>query len=478
MSNLLASLISSANTLEAYGRVLEATQNNVSNASTPGYAKQSIGLYALPFDPQGGATGGVRAGTLQSARNEYAEQAVRHQAMGLGFQKQLSDSLTALQTNFDITGNQGIPQALNNLLQSFSAWGASPDNPSARQTVLQRADALAQAFNQTANSVAALSSDTERQIGQTVDQINQLVSQIGDYNQLALQGNKNDAGLSARTHAALEQLSSLADVQAVFQDDGSVSLTLNGQTPLLLADKAYPISASLYSPAEPPATNPEGAPAMRLQASDGSDIASTGGQLGALLQLRNQVLPSLIGDRYQPGDLNQMAKTFADRVNQLLTSGNVSDGPPAVPGVAIFTYTAGDDTSTASSLKLDTSVTADQLAAIEVGPPEVSNGVPLALAALAAPTQDADRVNGLSFSQFYGQTAGRVGNLLNDANNNSDVQQSLLTQAKSLRQQYQGVSLDEEATVLMQFQRAYQATAKYLTVLDQLTQTAIDILKE
>ena len=56
------------------------------------------------------------------------------------------------------------------------------------------------------------------------------------------------------------------------------------------------------------------------------------------LQLRNQVVPSLIGDSYQTGDLNQMAKQFADRVNQLLTAGNITAGPPAVPGVPIFTY--------------------------------------------------------------------------------------------------------------------------------------------
>src|SRR5215471_14926067 len=73
MSNLLASLVSSAGTLEAYGQVLETAQNNVANASTPGYAKQRMELYALPFDPQGGATGGVRAGKLVTSRNEYAE---------------------------------------------------------------------------------------------------------------------------------------------------------------------------------------------------------------------------------------------------------------------------------------------------------------------------------------------------------------------------------------------------------------------
>ena len=474
MSNLLASLVSSANTLEAYGRVLETTQNNVSNASTPGYAKQSIDLYALPFDPQGGATGGVRAGTLQSARNEYAEQAVRNQTTGLGYQQQLADSLTVLQTNFDITGNQGIPQALNSLLQSFSAWGASPDDPSARQTVLQRADALAQAFNQTANSVSSVSRDTERQVGDTVGQINQLVGQLKGYNQLALQGNKSDAGLSARVHSALEQLSSLADVQAVFIDDGSVSLTIGGQTPLLIGDQQYPISSSLYVPADPPATNLLGAGQMRLQASDGSDISHAGGQLGALVKLRNEVIPSLIGDRNQTGDLNLMAKQFADRVNQLLTDGSTTNGQPGVP---IFQYNPDDPTSIASSIKVDTSVTPDQLAAVSAGPPTVSNGVPLALSALAVPTQDADRINGFSFSQFYGQVAGTVGNLLNDATNNTEVQQSLLTQAKDLRQQYQGVSLDEEATTLMQFQRAYQANAKYLSVLDELTQTAIDILK-
>ncbi|MDE3167398.1 MAG: hypothetical protein KGN36_16465, partial [Acidobacteriota bacterium] len=62
MSNLLASLLSSAGTLEAYGRVLETAQNNVSNASTAGYAKQRLSLEAMAFDPANGATGGVRAG--------------------------------------------------------------------------------------------------------------------------------------------------------------------------------------------------------------------------------------------------------------------------------------------------------------------------------------------------------------------------------------------------------------------------------
>ncbi len=370
MSNLLASLASSAGTLEAYGRVLETAQNNVANASTPGYAKQRLELYALPFDPDGGVTGGVGAGKVVSARNEFAEQAVRQQTSGMGYQQQLVDSLTALQSNFDISGNQGIPQSLNNLLQSFSAWGATPDNQAARQTVVQRATDLAQTFQQSANAVSARAHDAEQQIGQTVDQVNQLVGELQGYNHIAMQGNKSDGGLSARMHSALEELSSLVDVNAKFESDGTVSLMLNGQTPLLLEDKQFPLTTSLYQPQVPTPTNPNGPANVRIQASDGSDITSqtTGAQLGALLHLRNQVLPSLIGDAYQAGSLNVMAKQFADRVNQLLTSGNITDGPPAQPGVPLFTYDTTDATATAASLSVDPAVTPDQLATITSRP--------------------------------------------------------------------------------------------------------------
>ena len=40
-----------------------------------------------------------------------------------------------------------------------------------------------------------------------------------------------------------------------------------------------------------------------------------------------------------------------------------------------------------------------------------------------------------------------------------------------------GVSLDEEATILIQFQRAYEANSRLITVLDQLSQATIDMLQ-
>src|SRR5207248_6623497 len=99
------------------------------------------------------------------------------------------------------------------------------------------------------------------------------------------------------------------------------------------------------------------------------------------------------------------------------------------------------------------------------------------LANLANPLDGADKINGVSFTQFYGSLASRIGGQLNDATNQQQVQQSMVAQAKNLRQQVSGVSLNEEATILVEFQRAYQANSKFITILDQLTQDTINILR-
>src|ERR1017187_10669631 len=105
MANILSSLISTAGALDAFTQVLDVTQNNVSNAQTPGYAKQIQILTAMPFDPANGSTGGVRATQVVSLRNQYAEQAVRQQNVLRGQAQQNVRSFTSLPCRFDISGN-------------------------------------------------------------------------------------------------------------------------------------------------------------------------------------------------------------------------------------------------------------------------------------------------------------------------------------------------------------------------------------
>ena len=493
MSSIIAALHVAAGTLSAYDQALAVTSNNVANSSTPGYAEQTQTFYAMPFDPVNGSLGVVRAGEVVSARDQYAEQAVWQQNTALGQANQDVSGLTSLQNNFPISGDSGIPAALNSLYQSFSAWGQSPADSNARQDVLNQAGDVAEAFQQAATGLANLTQNTEQQLQQTVSQINQLTGQLQSYNQQILNGDRNDAGLDAQVYSTLEQLSQYVNISATKQADGSMTVMAAGQTPLLMGAMQFKLSCQLTQPADPAPAYPNGPPTAQILSADGKDITSTitTGQLGSLLNLRNTVLPSYIGDAYQQGSLNILAQQFADRVNGLLESGNVSDavaagpdgtgGSPAVPGVPLFTYSTNDDgtanaTNVAQSLAVNPSITASQLAAIDPGPPEVSNGIALALSNLATPTDSADEIDGASYTQYYGNLASQVGSLLSAATNQQQVSQSALAQAQNLRQQQSGVSLDAEAVNLVAFQRAYEANSKLVSVLDQITLDTINMM--
>jgi len=118
-------------------------------------------------------------------------------------------------------------------------------------------------------------------------------------------------------------------------------------------------------------------------------------------------------------------------------------------------------------------MTPDQIAAALPGSAG-GNGNALALAALGS----SQNINGYTYAQFYGNLAARVGRDSSTATDSQNTQQDLLAQAQNTRSQESSVSLDEEATHLIAFQRAYQATSKLLTVLDDITNTLINIIPQ
>jgi flagellar hook-associated protein 1 FlgK len=85
-------------------------------------------------------------------------------------------------------------------------------------------------------------------------------------------------------------------------------------------------------------------------------------------------------------------------------------------------------------------------------------------------------INGYTFAQYYGNLGGRVGSDLSSAKDNYSTKQALLSQAQALRQQVSGVSLDEEATNLMAYQRSYQAISKMFGVLNSVTNTLMNMM--
>ena len=72
--------------------------------------------------------------------------------------------------------------------------------------------------------------------------------------------------------------------------------------------------------------------------------------------------------------------------------------------------------------------------------------------------------------------ASVVGRQSQDAQSQLAVQQQTVAQARNLRSQASGVDLNAEAVKMVEFQRAYSATSKMVSILDELTQTTINML--
>jgi flagellar hook-associated protein 1 FlgK len=470
-------MLNAANAMDVYTQALNVVQNNVANASTPDYASQTPTMESLPFNLTYGDTGGVMAGQIQSSRDEYAEQAVQQQTTLLGQAQQDVNSLTSMQSQLSVDGSTGISTALTSLFDAFSAWGQSPSSTVAQQNVIEQATAVASAFQQTSAGLGTAAQDTGQQFQATISQVNEFATQLAGFNQQIMNGDSNDPGLDAQIHSTLDQLSNDGSISATQQTDGTWSVVLNGQTPLVVQNQAYALSPGTAPPAAG-AANPTAPAHLSLIAANGSDITAdtTQGQLGSLLNTANVVLPGYLGDANQPGSLNTLAQNFASTVNNLLTGGYQSDGPPPVAGVPLFTYDTSNATKVAQSLQVSSTITPAQLAAISPGPPEVSNGVPLALSQLADPNSGTGEIGGLSYTQYYAGMASNVGTLLDNANANLQTQQSAVAQAQNVRQQISGVSLDQEATILLQFQQAYEANSKLVNILDQLTEDTMNML--
>jgi flagellar hook-associated protein 1 FlgK len=219
-------------------------------------------------------------------------------------------------------------------------------------------------------------------------------------------------------------------------------------------------------------------PDAQILTSSGQDVTALAnqGQLGGLLSFRNTTLPSVIGDSRQQGSLNQLAQSVATTVNSILESGNVSSGPPAVPGQALFSYSTTTPTETASSLALDPSITASNLAAISPGPPVVANGTATQLANLSSATSSS--LNDLSFTDFYSSIASGIGQSQSTAAANQQTQSQLLAQAQNMRSQVEGVSLNQQASLLMQYQQSYQAAAQLISTVNTTMQSLLTVMQD
>ncbi|HEX2604951.1 MAG TPA: flagellar hook-associated protein FlgK [Oxalicibacterium sp.] len=79
------------------------------------------------------------------------------------------------------------------------------------------------------------------------------------------------------------------------------------------------------------------------------------------------------------------------------------------------------------------------------------------------------------YNAAYGQIVSSIGNKTREMQVNSDSQKQLLTSLQAAQQSESGVNLDEEATNLIRYQQAYQASGKVMQVVSELFDTLLSL---
>lgn len=446
------------NALRVFQRGLEVTGHNIANVNTPGYSRQRMVLGTnrpdTLFGHQPYLIGtGVNVSTVSRARSIFLDRQMNSAGSELGRYEALAMNLKQIEGAFPEPSDSGISAALNKFFDAWSALASSPNDPSARLQVQTTGQTLTMRVRNAYGSLDAQATELRREIGTTFDQIDDLTARIGRLNEeiVARQaggGIANDL-LDARD-AAIDELSGLVSVQTYQQPDGMMTV-YSGELLLVPGAQSIPIPRTFN------ATN--------MTLTNGSVTAGvSSGRLAGLMQSMQSVAT------YQ-SRLNDFANELRTQVNSLHSTGTTSGG---LTGINFFN--APDPLTGAVDFALSAEVNADS-ANIAAGTSGNAGDGGLALTLSRMREQTWGALAGKTFGAFYTELAGQIGRDAAYYANSLDSQVLIINQIDQQRQAIIGVNLDDEMTQLMQYQRSYQAAARALSVMDQVTEDLVRMIR-
>jgi len=417
---------------------LDVTSHNIANANTIGYSRQQAVFSASdPLQVTDGAKlstlaslgTGVDIQSYQRIRNQFLDLQYRAQNMVLSQQTTTSGSLSQVETGLQEPGDNGLSKQLQQFWSAWSDLASNPNSSGARQALYQQANTVAttlHALDSQLTDAANQASAEYTSITGAGGDVSQIATQIASLNtaikkSVAAGDHPND--LMDKRDQLLDQLSGFAQVSVNDLGNGSIQVSFGDAANPLVDDGTVNWPQTLNNAGPPPTTS-----GGKLQALN--DIFKTGGTIDSLR-----------------ADLNNVANTLATQVNAIHNTGGAT-------GVDFFTVTSGSE---AASIAVN--VTASTIVASS------ATGTGDIAAQIA-------NLRGSATDSAYSAYVTRIGSMSQDAQNREATAQALTNSVDASRQSTSGVSMDEEMTNMVKFQRAYQASARAMSTMDEM----LDIL--
>ncbi len=460
MATLTSLIDMSRSALQADQAALDITSTNVANQNTVGYTREVAVWQSSDLVTINGNTYSTDGGvTAVSQRDRVLEQQVQQQTQTQAQSGALETALEQVQNVFGLTSTStsaattDIGSAMDSFFSSLSTLESDPSDASTRQSVIAAAQTLVGAFNSASSQLAQVSSSLDQEAGSIVDQVNTLTATIASLNQqIASISPNQDAGvLEDNRQAAIAQLSQYVGLNQISTEHNGITLTTSDGAVLVTGNQSYAMSTAQVSGVT-----------HIFAGANAEDVTSslTGGSLGGVLQARDQELPGF------ESTLDSLAYAIGTQVNQQNEQGVDGNGNP---GQAILTLPGSS--SGAAGLIAVATTDPQAIAAAATGEGSSGNGNATLLAGIST----TNIVGGETASSYYASLLAQIGNATAGATTDNTAQQATLTQLTTQRDSLSGVSLDDEAANLTQYQRAYQAAAKVFTVADQIMASALNL---
>jgi flagellar hook-associated protein 1 FlgK len=454
MGTLLGSMSIAMSGLEADQTAVQVTSNNITNASTPGYDRQ-IPIFAEsePTDVNGIMLGdGVTVQGIQSVRDNVLNLQLNSETQQQSSLSTYVSGMQQVEAIFNEASGVGLSSAIDGFFSSIQALSANPSDSTLRQAVVDAGGTLAEGFSSASTQLQQVQSGVNQDVTQTVGQINSLASQIAALNQqiASVQGvGQGDGDLVGQRDEALSQLASLVGTSTVSADDGSVTVTVGGGSPLVVGNQAYQLT-----------TQASATTGMNQVYSQGSNITAqiTGGELGGDIQVRDQEIPTL------QSNLDNLAASMISNVNSANEKGYALNGAQGGDFFTPFTpSTPGSNQGAAASMSMYIT-DPSQVAASSDGSAGSSGNLEN-----ITNLQTQNIIGGQTYDSYYANFVAGIGNSVSSASASLDATGLIVQQLQSQKSSVSGVSLDEEAANLVKYQQAYEAAAQVVSTIDNLS---------
>ena len=456
------SLNTALSALLAQQAAVDATSHNIANVATPGYSlrrirmQATLGSFAAGGLPVPGT--GVEVVGAERVRDLFIDFQIRVGNHAAGRYAARASSLQRVEIALGEPGDGGLRAAMSQFWNSWRDLANAPDSFATRTVVVQVGQTLALTAQRIRASLAALRDEADARLKTDIAEISSLTAQIAGLNaqvvRLASPG--SDAGdLNDRRDLALDRLSTLVDVRYMQRDDGSVDVTIGGRS-LVRGNSAL----AIYG--DPNVANNNYVD-LKFVADDAA-VTVGDGEVRGLLDQRDTDLPARLAD------LDALVGQVISDVNTAHAAGYGLDG---VTGRSFFSGADASDIAVAAAVvaDLNTVAAATNWDAVTGTPPGDGSN--------ASAISDLQYARNLltgtaTYDQFYEGFVASLGAATRDTERLTETQELVLRQLEQVRQSASGVSLDEEMVQLMRYQRAYEAAARLVSVVDEMLDTLIN----